>query len=144
LVLLISLGGTFGVHYLCRPFWMDLMADHSGVSIFESSFTIVLLPIFLLIINYRMAKRFSATNTFFINAVIVFACVLISAQLHFKNWADTVGSHTNPGDDVLHSLTFERILGLVVTAIGTAIAFYKINKARRSQKQYFARRDHHS
>ena len=120
------------------------MADHSGVSIFESSFTIVLLPIFLLLINYRLAKRFSATNTFIVNAVVVFACVLISAQLHFKNWADSVGSHTNPGDDVLHTLTFERVLGLLIAAIGTAIVLYKINKAKRSERRYFANRDPNS
>ncbi len=56
-IILVSYIPTIGFHYLMRPFWFNKTADHTSVTTFEMVFTILFLPIYLIIINYLLSKR---------------------------------------------------------------------------------------
>lgn len=120
-IILVSYIPTIGFHYLMRPFWFNKTADHTSVTTFEMVFTILFLPIYLIIINYLLSKRNLIKWLFVFNAVIICSCVLISSRLHFLNWADSVGNRENPDNDTREVVAFEEQAGLLVTEIGIVI-----------------------
>jgi len=132
--LLVSFGLTVGVHYLCRPFWFNTSADDTNLTIFEMFFTIAILPFSLVAFNYWLTKKFDIARLFIINAVIICSCIIISARLHFLNWADSVGSRTHPDNETLIVVAFERDLGLVIAVIGLIVAFVKLHRRRKLYK----------
>jgi hypothetical protein len=140
LVVIISFGVTIGVHYLFRPLWFSNTGDHSHLSIVETSFTVVLLPVILLIVNYRLTKKFAIKTSFIINAIIILSCVVIATGLQFRNWADSVGSSTHPGEETLKGVTRERTVALIVAAIGILLTYFKLSKERRLERKYYGHR----
>jgi hypothetical protein len=132
LILFFSYGLTIGVHYLVRPYWFNKTDEHTGLTSFETLFTIALLPIFLVTINYLLAKRFDTRRLFIINAIIICSCIFISSRLHFLNWADSVGSRDHPDSDTTEVIGFERDMGLIVTTIGLVIIFVKLYKKKKT------------
>jgi hypothetical protein len=102
---------------------------------FEMLYTMVILPIALVKINYSLAKRFDKKHFFTINAVIICSCIILSSKIHFLNWADSDGSRDHPDSETLMVMTFERMVGLIVTAIGLLIAFIKLYRFQINGKQ---------
>lgn len=134
LVLLFNYGLTIGIHYLLRPLWFDGTDEHTGLTSFELLFTVVVLPVALVTINYWLAKKNNATKFFILNALMICSCIVISARLHFLNWADSIGSRTHPDSGTLEVIAFERSLGLVVTVIGLIIVLIRIYQ--KGKKEY--------
>jgi hypothetical protein len=133
LILLFSFGLTTGFHYLLRPYWFVKADEHTNLTSFESIFTIALLPILLVTVNYLLAKKFDTRKFFIINAIIICSCIFLSSRLHFLNWADSVGSRDKPDFETLEVIGFERDLGLIVTTIGLIIIFVRVYKKRKLQ-----------
>jgi len=131
LILLISFGLTIGFHYLLRPYWFDKADEHTNLTTLESIFTIALLPILLVTINYLLAKKFDTRKLFVINAIIICSCIILSSRLHFLNWADSIGSRDKPDLETLEVIGFERDLGLIVTTVGLIIIFFRVYKKRK-------------
>lgn len=117
---------------MVRPYWFNKTDEHTGLTSFETLFTIALLPIFLVTINYLLAKRFDTRRLFIINAIIICSCIFISSRLHFLNWADSVGSRDHPDSDTTEVIGFERDMGLIVTTIGLVIIFVKLYKKKKT------------
>jgi hypothetical protein len=133
LILLLSYGITIAIHYLFRPVWFDHSDEHTGVTLFEMLFTMILLPVFLVTINYWLAKKYAVRRFFIINAAIIGSCILLSARLHFLNWADSAGSRDKPDPETLEIVAFEQTIGLIITVIGLIIAFVRLYSKRRPQ-----------
>jgi formate hydrogenlyase subunit 3/multisubunit Na+/H+ antiporter MnhD subunit len=93
----------------------------------ELFFTIIILPIYLVLTNYYIAKRHNKANEiFFINGLIILSCIFVSTHFHFKNWADSVGNYTKPdsGTDAINQFT--TIAGIIVCLIGLLFVFFRI------------------
>jgi len=133
LILLFSYGLTVAIHYLLRPLWFDGTDEHTSLTTFEMLFTIVILPVFLVTINYRLAKRYDTRHFFTINAVIICSCVFLSSKLHFLNWADSIGSRDKPDSETLEVVAFEQSIGLRVSVIGLILAFVRLYTKRKLQ-----------
>lgn len=131
LVLIVSYGLTFGIHYLLRPLWFDKSDEHTGLTTIEMLFSIAILPFVLVTINYLLTKRFDTKHFFIINSIIICSCIIISTRLHFLNWADSIGSRTNPDGETLEVLALERTVGLFATLIGIIIAFVRLYRKRK-------------
>jgi hypothetical protein len=135
-VLLFCYGLTTGMHYLLRPLWFDKSYEHTDLATFEMFYTILLLPLILVRVIYRVTKKLDKRNWFFISAAIICSCIYLSAQLHFLNWADSVGSRDHPDNETLMVMAFEWQVGLIITLIGLTICFvrlYRKKKAVRSE-----------
>ena len=126
LVLTISCGLTFGFHYLLRPVWFEKRGEHTSLTTIEMVFTIAILPFILVLLNYKLTKRFDTRHFFIITALIICSCIIISSRLHFLNWADSIGSRTNPDADTLEVMGFERGVGLLVSTIGIILSFIRL------------------
>lgn len=132
LIILLSYGPTFGIHYLIRPFWFDETDDHSGLSISEMLITILFLPLYLVVFNYIAAKKYETKAFFFFNAAIIVSCIYISSRLHFLNWADSVGSRENPDFETKEVIALEQMLGLIIAVIGLTIAFFQLYTKKKN------------
>src|ERR1043165_4197547 len=87
-VLLISYLPTIGFHLILRPLWFADI-DHTNVTTIELLFTVVGLPIYLIITNYSLFRKSGKTPlAFLINCLVILSCIPISTYLHFKNWGD--------------------------------------------------------
>jgi hypothetical protein len=105
--------------------------DHTQTTTFEMFFTIVLLPIYLVAGNYILSKKFRAEKFFAVNALVILSCIPISAHLHFLNWADSVGNRINPDYGTKEVMAFEHTAGLIIAAIGIALATHRLYKRRQ-------------
>jgi hypothetical protein len=127
LILTLSYGPTIGFHYLIRPNWYKGVDSFTSATTTEMFFTIVLLPVYLIVVNYLLAKKFgNATEVFVLNGMIILSCIVISTHLHFKNWADSIGSYDSPDFETLGVMDFERTAGIVVSLIGLVIVYLRI------------------
>jgi membrane protease YdiL (CAAX protease family) len=96
-------------------------------------FTVAVLPVALVTTNYWLAKKYDTAKFFILNAIIICSCIVISARLHFLNWADSIGSRTHPDGETLEVIAFERSVGLIVTIIGLIIVFVRIYQKQKVQ-----------
>jgi hypothetical protein len=133
LVLLCTYGVTFAIHYLLRPIWFDGANEHTSLTMIEMLFSIAVLPVFLVLTNFRLAKKYGTRHFFIINAAIIYSCILLSVRLHFLNWADSIGSRDKPDTDTRMVVEFEKMVGLLVTTIGLIIAFIRLYRKRKWQ-----------
>lgn len=46
----------------------------------------------------------------------------LSTLLHFKNWADTVGSWKNPDTETIMLMQFEFLVGFAIVGLGTLLS----------------------
>ena len=101
--------------------------------------TMFVLPLYLVVMNYSLAKKFSKlTSVFVINAVIIISCIWLSSYLHFKNWADSIGSWNSPDSETIEVMSFEKTVGTILSLIGLAIIFVRViikNKKLTSQQE---------
>ena len=131
LIFSVCYGLTILVELLLRPFWFVKSEEHTDLAIFQMFFTIILLPIILVTTIYYLTKKFDKEKLFLIPAILVCSCIYISAQLGFINWADSIGSRTNPDSETLMVVAFEWQVGLIVTLIGLTICFVRIHKKKK-------------
>ncbi|WP_423149773.1 hypothetical protein [Rubrolithibacter danxiaensis] len=130
-VLLLTYGLTITIQYLLRPLWFIKSDEHTGLAMFQTMFTILLLPIILVTIVYWLTKKFDKRNWFFLSAIIICSCIYISARLGFLNWADSIGSREHPDNETLMVVAFEWQVGLIVTLIGLTICFVRLYRNKK-------------
>ena len=58
LVLIINYGSTITVHLLLHPLWFIKVDEHTKLTILETFFTILILPVSLVLINAWLAKKY--------------------------------------------------------------------------------------
>jgi formate hydrogenlyase subunit 3/multisubunit Na+/H+ antiporter MnhD subunit len=104
--------------------WYRDVDTGTTVTSLEFLFTALILPIYLVLTNYLSFKKFRKPKlTFIINILLILFCVWLSERLHFKNWADSVGSWTDPDNETLEVGGLEKTFGIIVSVVGIAIAF---------------------
>lgn len=129
LVLILSFVPTIGFHFMLRPNWYKGVDSFTSATTTEMFFTIVLLPIYLIVANYLLAKKFgNAREVFILNGIVILSCIIISTHFHFKNWADSIGSYDNPDGETLAVMNFERTAGIIVSLIELVIVFFRIRR----------------
>jgi len=126
-IILLNFIPTIGVHYLLRPIWFDDAEYHTNLTSFEFSVTVLFLPLYLILANYFISKKFHQEKLFLINSVFIIICIFISTELHFLNWADSIG-RIPPDRDTLEVMAFERTLGVITSGIGLLIIFIRLFK----------------
>lgn len=133
LIIILSYLPTISVHYIVRPAWYNGIDSYSSATSFELLFTVLILPIYLVVINYFIARKFSKlTVLFLLNAVMIISCIIISTRLHLKNWTDSIG--TTPPDYGTEALMdFERFIGIGVSILGFIIIYFIIRKEAKSE-----------
>jgi len=125
LLALFYVAPVLAVHLVARFFWTDDRAtDNSSVTVFEMLFTMLILPIYLLVLNYIIGDRLKLNNRVGIWTLMILA-VGLSTLLHFRNWADKVGSWMNSDTETLAMMQLEFLVGSVVIVIGTAATLIK-------------------
>ena len=124
-VFLFSYVPTFGINLILRPLWGENVDTNTSLATFSMALTILILPIYLLTVNYVIARRHHAQQ-FIMNGLVMISCVFISAQFHFYNWADSIGSRSNPDGGTEAVLSLERWGGSVICTIGTIIGHFQI------------------
>ncbi len=130
---------VIGFHFSIRPMWYKGVDSFTDATFVETLFTIILLPIYLVVINYLLFKWSNKTiRSFILNFFIVLSCIFLSTFLHFKNWANSIGSWDNPDTETIMVMDFERTWGTIVSTIGFSILFYRIwhkNKFKQSRQR---------
>lgn len=133
LIIVLSYSPTILVHYAVRPMWFKSVEFHTSASLFELFFTMLLLPIYLTVVNYLIAKNYSKlTKSFFLNAIIILSCIIISSELGLKNWTDSIGS-ANPDAETQGLVDFERFVGISVCLLGFIIIYFLIRRKTKSK-----------
>jgi len=131
LVIILNYLPTIGFHYIVRPMWYKGVESFTSATTIEMGFTIIFLPIYLLVANYLMAKKFDKANgILLLNAIIVLTCIFISTELHLKNWTNSIGSE-NPDSETIGVMNFERTVGIIISLIGFTIILLRLrNKSK--------------
>jgi hypothetical protein len=130
-IFLFSFVPTIGINLLTRPLWSDYVGTNTSLAAFSVILTTGLLPIYLLIVNYYFAKKRKADN-FIINSVIIVSCIWLSAYFHFINWADSVGSRSNPDGGTEAIMSFEQWIGTIVVIIGSIIGHFSLARQNKT------------
>ena len=126
-IALYSLLPTIGVNLVTWPFWGNNIDTNTGLATFSIILTIGLLPLYLLTINYFFAKKYKV-NRFILNGLLIVACIWLSSYFHFLNWADSIGSRSNPDAGTQAVISFEQWTGTIVVVIGTFIGHLNLIK----------------
>ena len=109
------------VHLIARLFWTKYPGtDQTNVTLLEMLFTMIILPIYLLLMNYVVADKLRLTNKLGIVTLMALS-IGLSTILHFKNWADTMGSWRHPDRETIGVMQFEFLVGFVVAGLGTLL-----------------------
>jgi ABC-type protease/lipase transport system fused ATPase/permease subunit len=133
-VIILSYLPTIGFHFIIRPMWYKGVDYFTDATTMETLFTIIFMPLYLVVTNYLLFKKHNKTNiSFIINCIIILSCVFISTSLHFKNWADSIGSWDNPDTETIMVMNFERTAGIVVSVIGLTIVFVRLWNKNKKQ-----------
>ena len=136
IVVIINYVPTFGLHLLVRPMWYKGQESCTSASGIELIFTILILPLYLIITNYYLAKMHKKLNILFIlNGIIIFTCIFISAHLSFVNWADSIGSYNTDDYETLGLIDLERNSGIVLSSIGLLIIYLRVRYKVKIQKE---------
>ena len=123
------LASTYLSHALVKPFWGTSPKNNTFVTSLEALTTIFFLPICLSLFNFLMAKRYALNYRFFIlNTVLVLFCIWLSAYFHFENWANSIGSKSNPDDATIEVMGFTKLVGYIVSIICLCFAFLFLRK----------------
>ena len=92
--------------------WFKEVESSTSASTHEMIITMFFLPLYLCLIHYYLTKKyFKLSYAFIINALIIISCVCLSSYLHFKNWADSIGSWDRPDSGTISLMAFERTVG---------------------------------
>ena len=136
IVVIINYVPTFGLHLLIRPMWFKGQESCTSASGIELLFTILILPLYLLVTNYYLAKKHNNLNLLFIiNGIIIFTCIFISSHLSFVNWADSIGSYNTDDYETLGLIDFERASGIVLSSIGLLIIYLRVHYKLKNQQE---------
>jgi hypothetical protein len=128
-ILLLSYGPAIVFPYLIRPMWFKEVDSYTRATIIQFLFTIIFLPVYLLLINYMLTRKYAEFSTAFIlNGLIICSCIFISSHLHFMNWADSIGSVQYPDSATRDVMAFERTAGIIVSMIGLGVIWFKERK----------------
>ena len=57
--------------YLLRPFWFIKSEEHTGLAMFEMIFTILVLPITLVVAVYLATKKFDKIKWFLLTVPVI-------------------------------------------------------------------------
>ena len=117
--------------YLLRPFWFIKSEEHTGLAMFEMIFTILVLPITLVVAVYLATKKFDKRKWFLLTVPVICSCIYVSSRLGFYNWADSVGSRQHPDNETLMVVALEWQAGLIVTILGLTICLVRLYWKRR-------------
>jgi hypothetical protein len=125
-----SVTPTLIVHLIFGILWMSNPMG-SGVivscTILELATTMLFLPIYLVIANYRLAKKHKKKRkSFFVNTVIILICILFSQYLHLLNWSLKTGSSLRSDREAVGVMTLGILIGTIVDLIGVVIAIYNL------------------
>ena len=117
-IVLWNLLPIFAIHILLNPFWDEkLGSDNTSLTLFEMAFTALIIPVYLLTRKYAWMDK--ARNIIAIGILMTFGIVL-SALLHFANWANTVGSW-NADRGTIAVIQLEFFVGFCIVALGTIV-----------------------
>lgn len=112
------------VHLGARAFWTN-QGDNTSVAIFETSFSMFILPSCLLF-NYSV-ERVRAMNRFGV-WLTMFVTLCLSIFLGFMNWADTVGSWRHPDSETIAVVELKFFVGFAIIGLFTLITLIKNRK----------------
>ena len=130
---------TILIHLLFRPLWYKGVDSCASATTTEMIITMLILPLYLVMTNYSLAKTFNKlTYVFVINALIIISCIWLSSYMHFKNWADSIGNWNSPDSETLEVMGFEKMVGIILCLLGLAIILVHLivkNKKLTSQQQ---------
>jgi hypothetical protein len=131
LIILLNYIPTISFHYLVKPLWLKDIDSRTSASILELFFTILFLPVYLIIANYLLAKKYTKlTGVFVLNAIVVISCIIISERLHLKNWSDSVGS-IKPDSGTLGVGVFECFVGVCISLLGFIIIYFNVRRKNK-------------
>jgi uncharacterized membrane protein YciS (DUF1049 family) len=126
LIILLNYIPTISLHYFVRPMWWKDMESHTSATIWEFSFTMFFLPIYLIFVNYLLAKKYNKlTELFFLNAMMMITCIIISTQLHLKNWSDSIGS-VKPDGETQGVMNFACFVGVCICLLAFVIMYFNV------------------
>ncbi len=110
------------VHLIARLFWTTYPGSvQTNVTLLEMIFTMFALPVYLLLMNYVVSDRLRLTNRLGMGTLMAIS-IGLSTLLHFKNWADTVGSWKNPDTETIMLMQFEFLVGFAIVGLGTLLS----------------------
>jgi hypothetical protein len=131
LIIAFNYGSAALPHLLLRPFWFHLTGDETNLTGLETIFTAGILPIALLLGNYWFNRRSGPWYFFFLFFLIMCSCILLSERLHLLNWIDSTRNRYQLDPETLAVGRFELVLGITMTAIGSAVALFKLYKVNQ-------------
>jgi hypothetical protein len=131
LTILLNYIPTILVHYFVRPMWYKGVHSHTSATILEFSFTMFFLPIYLIFVNYLLAKKYNKlTELFFLNAMMIISCIIISTQLHLKNWSDSIGS-AKPDGETKGVMNFACFVGVCICLLAFVVIYFNVRRKNK-------------
>lgn len=116
-------------HFFVRPLWIPHSPSLKYVTLFEVFYTLLILPILLLILNKKLYPQYKFKP--FINFGLIFTAILLSNHFHYQNFANMTGHGEDPdiGTKILSIVV--PIIAILITGTSIAVSFYKQRKRQK-------------
>jgi len=136
IVIIVSYLPTIVLHLLAKPMWnSNINESNVRIAIFEAILTMIIFPVYLVAINFFLARKFEEKRKYFIfNFLIVLSCIWISSYLSMRNWSYHLGYYTIPDNNTLEIIGFEEWTGYLISIIGFFIAFFNLKAGKVDSK----------
>ncbi|MEQ8240028.1 MAG: hypothetical protein RIA69_12490 [Cyclobacteriaceae bacterium] len=134
LLILINLGLATLPHLLIRPMWYNGVDSFTNATTIELAYTALILPLSLVICNHKL-NTFYTKPKFYINAALIIISIWLSKYMHFKNWADIIGSWDNPDRETIMVMNMELYTGWIISIIGIAVVMVKLRLNQDSDEK---------
>lgn len=110
-------------------FWLRLRPTDNpvSVSLLQLLYDTFLLPLFLVLLNYRFQKKHNRSG-FRINFVLIFVSMGIEQVFSFINWGLSIGSISSPDSETIAIQELSWIISVIIVIITSIVAHRSLNK----------------
>lgn len=108
------------IHLLFLPF---LFLERNGeISLIEIFVGTIVVPIYLVIVSYKLLDHFSMSK-FFPMLLIILVVTILGIVISYFNWGITTGNLLKPDSETIHITNWQMIIASIIVIIGWAVAY---------------------
>lgn len=136
LLLGLSFLPTIAVPFLIKPMWFKGVDSFTRATEIQLVFSVIVLPIFLLVTHYILARNFKRYHSgFLLNVLIIVCCIFLSTHLHFSNWASSIGNSESADAETLGVMNLERSVGTGMSLLGCVLVYFRLRAEKKRQEE---------
>lgn len=108
------------IHLIFLPL---LFFESSGeISLAEIFTETIIIPIYLIIVSYKLLEHFSVSK-FFAMLLLILVVTIFGIVISYFNWGITTGNLLNPDNETIYIIHWQMIIASVIVIVGWTVAY---------------------